>query len=89
MVLRYGGPASQKVTTTYSRDWHHYLASTKNYIIVTVDPRGTGAKGRKFRMPIRNRLGTLEAMDTVNAAKHYASLPYIDEERIGIWGWVS
>lgn len=65
----YGGPGSQKVATAYSRDWHHYLCTTHNYVIVTVDPRGTGMKGRAFRMPIRNRLGELEALDVVNAAR--------------------
>ena len=84
---RYGGPASQKVSTTYTRDWHHYLATTHNYLIITVDPRGTGFKGRKFRMGVRGRLGMLEARDTVEAAKVYAELPYVDEGRLAVWGW--
>lgn len=74
--------------TTFQRDWHHFLCTSLNYVIIFVDPRGTGLKGRQFRMPVRDRLGLLEAADTVEATRHYAALPYIDEKRVGIWGWV-
>ncbi|KAL8279638.1 hypothetical protein RQP46_007951 [Phenoliferia psychrophenolica] len=87
LVSVYGGPASQKVQTTFQRDWHHFLCTSLNYVIIFVDPRGTGYKGRKFRMPVRDRLGSLEAEDTVEATRHYTALPYIDEKRVGIWGW--
>ncbi|KAI5475344.1 hypothetical protein MNV49_001613 [Pseudohyphozyma bogoriensis] len=83
----YGGPNSQKVQTVFARDWHHFLCTSMNYIIVFVDPRGTGFKGREFRMPVRNRLGILEANDTIAVARHYAAQDYIDEKRVGIWGW--
>lgn len=66
---RYGGPASQKVSTTYFRDWHSFLCTSLNYVVVMVDPRGTGYKGRDFRMPVRDRLGALEANDTVAAGR--------------------
>lgn len=84
----YGGPASQLVNVGYTRDYHHYLCTSLNYIVVTVDPRGTGFKGRDFRTPVRERLGELEALDVVNAARVYAALPYVDEDRVGVWGWV-
>ncbi|KAM0756671.1 hypothetical protein T439DRAFT_321362 [Meredithblackwellia eburnea MCA 4105] len=87
LISVYGGPASQKVQTLYQRDWHYFLVTSLNYIVVFVDPRGTGYKGRSFRMPIRDRLGALEARDTVEAARHYSNLPYVDERRVGIWGW--
>lgn len=77
------------VTTQWSRDWHHYLVTSLGYVVVKVDPRGTGYKGRKFRVPVSGRLGQLEAHDVVEAARHYVDLPYIDEKRVGVWGWVS
>ncbi|KAK4701884.1 dipeptidyl aminopeptidase B, partial [Phenoliferia sp. Uapishka_3] len=87
LVSVYGGPNSQKVQTTFQRDWHHFLCTSLNYVIIFVDPRGTGAKGRKFRMPVRDRLGVFEAEDVTEATRHYIALPYIDEKRVGIWGW--
>ena len=50
----YGGPRSQLVDLKFNHDWHHYLACGLKYVIVTVDGRGTGFKGRKLRNPVRN-----------------------------------
>lgn len=65
----YGGPFSQLVTTRWERDWHHYLACSLKYVVVVVDGRGTGWKGRKLRNPVRNNLGFWETRDQINAAK--------------------
>ncbi|KAG8844098.1 hypothetical protein FRB91_002870 [Serendipita sp. 411] len=83
----YGGPASQMVSLQWDRDWHHYLACSMKYIVVVVDGRGTGFKGRKLRNPVRNNLGEHEVQDQINAAKHWKSKRYVDSRRIGIWGW--
>ncbi|KAI6006661.1 dipeptidyl aminopeptidase [Pisolithus orientalis] len=83
----YGGPESQKVDVNYKRDWHDYLVCTLQYIVVIVDGRGTGYKGRQLRNPVRNNLGFWETRDQINAARIWASKPYVDPKRIGIWGW--
>ncbi len=84
----YGGPGSQMVSQRFERDWHHYLAAEKKVIVVTVDGRGTGYKGRAFRDPITDNLGYYEVIDQVNAAKEWGRRRYVDNKRIGIWGWV-
>ena len=76
------------VSTKWERDWHNYLVCSLKYIVVIVDGRGTGFKGRKLRNPIRGNLGQHEVQDQVNAAKHWKSKRYVDPRRIGIWGWV-
>ncbi|ORX53155.1 hypothetical protein DM01DRAFT_1051770 [Hesseltinella vesiculosa] len=83
----YGGPNSQSVTHEFQLDWHTFLSSKLQYIVVTVDGRGTGNRGRDFRMDVRGRLGTLEAVDQLNAARHWSQLKYVDASRISIWGW--
>ncbi|KAG0144563.1 hypothetical protein CROQUDRAFT_659902 [Cronartium quercuum f. sp. fusiforme G11] len=83
----YGGPSSQVVNMKYSIDWHHFLVSSLQYIIVFVDGRGTGYKGRKYRVSVRNQLGNVEAEDVATAARFYAGLKFVDEARIGVWGW--
>ncbi|KAI5120961.1 hypothetical protein M0805_001665 [Coniferiporia weirii] len=83
----YGGPYSQMVHTRFERDWHAYLACTLKYIIVVVDGRGTGFKGRGLRNPIRGDLGYWETQDQIEAARIWASKKYVDPKRIGIWGW--
>ena len=67
--LRYGGPNSQIVDLTFHRDWHHYLASSLQYIVVIVDGRGTGFKGRKLRNTVKGNLGFFETIDQIAAAK--------------------
>ncbi|KAJ9106205.1 hypothetical protein QFC21_001349 [Naganishia friedmannii] len=83
----YGGPNSQSADVRFRRDWHHYLACEKKIIVLTVDGRGTGLKGRKFRNVIRDDLGRYEVIDQVNAAREWAQKRYVDIKRIGIWGW--
>lgn len=53
----------------FVRDWHDYLACGLQYIVVTVDGRGTGFKGRKLRNPVKDNLGYWETVDQINAAR--------------------
>ncbi|KAF7303130.1 hypothetical protein MKEN_01276700 [Mycena kentingensis (nom. inval.)] len=84
----YGGPFSQMVDLSFNRgDWHEYLACGHSYVVVTVDGRGTGFKGRKLRNPVKGNLGFWETKDQVAAARIWAAKDYVDPKRIGIWGW--
>ncbi|GAA5863444.1 hypothetical protein JCM3774_005292 [Rhodotorula dairenensis] len=83
----YGGPNSQIVTSKYQRDFQHYLATSLDYIIVRIDPRGTGYNGRKFRSTVRGRLGEIETGDVTEVARRWAEKAYVDEKRVGVWGW--
>ncbi len=84
----YGGPGSQTVTNSWDRDmaWWQLLAQ-KGYIIVSVDNRGTGARGKDFRQVTYEQLGKYEVLDQIEAAKYLGKQKYIDPERIGIFGW--
>ncbi|RKP04481.1 dipeptidyl peptidase IV N-terminal region-domain-containing protein, partial [Thamnocephalis sphaerospora] len=85
----YGGPGAQLVTRDYRYGFEAAVASDpqQQMISVTVDGRGTGFKGRPFRVVVRKRLGQLEAIDQINAARHWSTLPYVDPSRLVIWGW--
>ncbi|PWW77996.1 hypothetical protein C7212DRAFT_276806 [Tuber magnatum] len=87
----YGGPGSQRTEKTFRQtvDFRAYLGSDPEleYIVVCVDNRGTGYKGRKFRTMVAGQLGKLEAEDQVWAAREYAKRHYVDAEKIAIWGW--
>ncbi len=52
-----------------------------------VDGRGTGGRSSEFREIVYRRLGHYETVDQLAAARHAASLPYVDASRIGIYGW--
>jgi dipeptidyl-peptidase-4 len=89
LMYVYGGPGSQNVTNSWGgiRDfWHHHLAS-EGYIVVCVDNRGTGARGRDFKHLTYANLGKIETEDQIAGAKYLGTLPFVDKSRIGIWGW--
>ncbi|KIY67818.1 dipeptidyl aminopeptidase [Cylindrobasidium torrendii FP15055 ss-10] len=83
----YGGPNSQTVNQRFSREWEHYLACSLEYVIVSIDGRGTAAGGRGLRSVVKDNLGWYEVIDQVAAAREWASRDYVDPQRIGVWGW--
>ncbi|OTB10080.1 hypothetical protein K445DRAFT_323385 [Daldinia sp. EC12] len=87
----YGGPGSQEVLKSFeSIGWNAYISSDPEleYIQYTVDNRGTGYKGRKFRALVASHLGEFEAADQIWAAQELASRnSFIDAEKVGIFGW--
>ena len=88
LMTQYSGPNSQSVTDSWGRGigWNEYLVQ-EGFIVVCVDPRGTGARGEDFRKVTYQQLGKYESDDQVSAARYLASLPYVDGENIAIWGW--
>ncbi|CAR29745.1 hypothetical protein ZYGR_0AD04290 [Zygosaccharomyces rouxii] len=83
----YGGPNSQQVLQTYSVSFLEVFASQLNAIIVIVDGRGTGFKGKEFRSVVRDKLGDYEAQDQIAAAALYSSKHYVDANKISLFGW--
>jgi dipeptidyl-peptidase-4 len=86
LMDQYSGPNSQEVLDRWGIGFNEYIAQ-KGYIVVCVDPRGTGGRGEAFRKVTYLQLGKYETIDQIEAAKYAASLPYVDASRIGIWGW--
>ena len=87
LMYVYGGPGSQRVINNWNNNlWHHFLTQ-QGYIVVCVDNRGTGGKGRDFQHVTYKQLGRYESEDQIASAKYLARLPFIDKNRIGIWGW--
>jgi dipeptidyl-peptidase-4 len=88
-LYQYSGPGSQSVTNRWlgTRDFWHLMMAEKGYIIACVDGRGTGFKGRAFKKMTYKELGKYEIADQIEAAKELGKRKYIDDKRIGIWGW--
>ena len=90
LLYVYGGPGAQTVTDQWggARElWHRYLAATHDLVIASVDNRGTGGRGKAFQSAPYKQLGLLEARDQIAAAQHLADSSFVDEDRVGIWGW--
>ncbi len=88
-MYQYSGPGSQSVSNRWGggNDYWHQMLAQEGYIIVCVDGRGTGLKGRDFKKVTQLELGKYEVEDQITIAKTMGELPYIDKDRIGIWGW--
>jgi len=89
LMYVYGGPGSQTVENQWGGTnyvWFQMLAQ-QGYIVVSVDNRGTGARGRDFRTVTYKQLGKVETDDQMSAAKWLGQQPYVDKGRIGIFGW--
>lgn len=87
----YGGPNSQSVSKSFrAPGWTTYISSEPElqFITYTVDNRGTGFKGRKFRSVVTKRLGDFETQDQIWAARELISRdPFINPNKVGMWGW--
>nr|WP_293304402.1 prolyl oligopeptidase family serine peptidase [Allomuricauda sp.] len=89
IMFQYSGPGSQQVANSWlgSNDYWHEMLASEGYIVVCVDGRGTGYKGRDFKKVTYLNLVKYETEDQIAAAKKLSELPYVDENRTGIWGW--
>ena len=89
LMYFYGGPGSQTVRDEWGYSqyfWFQYLAQN-GIIVVSVDNRGTGARGEEFKKMTYKQLGKYETIDQIASAKHFGSLPYIDKDKIAVFGW--
>ncbi len=88
-MTQYSGPGSQSVSNSWNstNDYWYQMLAQEGYIVVCIDGRGTGFKGAAFKKTTQNDLGKYEVEDQIQAARQLGELPYIDAERIGIWGW--
>ena len=86
LMIQYSGPDSQEAADRWSGDWEYWLV-TQGYVVACVDGRGTAARGEAFRKATYGKLGVLEAQDQIAAANYLGTLPFVDKNRIGIWGW--
>lgn len=90
MMNCYGGPGSQQVENSYkgAQDLAFYqMLAQHGYISVCVDGRGTATRGDEFKKIIYQQMGKYEAIDQIATANWLKKQPYVDPDRIGIWGW--
>ena len=89
LMFQYSGPGSQQVSNRWGDSrtlWHKDLAN-QGYIVACVDGRGTGFKGSEFKKMTYLNLVKYESLDQIAVAKTLGQLPFVDNKRIGIWGW--
>jgi dipeptidyl-peptidase 4 len=89
LIYCYGGPGSHHVKNAWHNPrtlWHSMLVN-KGYLVLLLDPRGAADRGAAWKHSVYKHLGNYEIQDHVDAAMWAGGLPYVDQDRIGIWGW--
>ncbi len=84
----YGGPHSQLVQNQWdgSRRLFFEFLAQRGFVVLWLDNRGTAGRGRDFERAVERRLGAVELADQLVGARHLAALPYVDPERIAVYG---
>jgi dipeptidyl-peptidase 4 len=89
VVYVYGGPHEQLVRDRWggrNAMFHSFLAS-QGILVFTLDNRGSAGRGRAFERALLGRLGKVELEDQLAGVAWLKSQPFVDPDRIGIWGW--
>ncbi len=89
LMFVYGGPGNQQVTDQWrgANYWWFQMLAQQGYVVACVDNRGTGGRGEEFKKMTYKQLGHYEVLDQIETAKHLGTLPFVDADRIGIFGW--
>ena len=90
LVYVYGGPHAQLVTNSWlggSSLWMPAFATAENYIVFTLDNRGSANRGFAFESIIHRNLGDAEIEDQLTGIDYLKSLDFVDSSRIALNGW--
>lgn len=87
----YGEPFASTVADAFGNHENFLYAGNMKqdgYIQAAVDHRGSPSlKGASWRKSIYKKLGQVNIRDMAMAAFHIVQLPYVDKERVAVWGW--
>lgn len=89
VVYVYGGPHAHNVDARWhygSRSWETYMAQ-KGYLLFILDNRGSENRGLEFEQITFRQLGQVEMQDQMQGVAFLKSLPYVDQNRMGVHGW--
>ena len=86
ITIVYGGPHGQRVYNRWSVDLRKVLAH-HGFVVFQIDNRGTGNRGKKFEDVVYRNMGRPEVEDQKIGADWLKSQPFIDPEKMGVYGW--
>jgi len=90
LVYVYGGTHAQLVTNNWlggASMWMTSFATQHEYIVFTIDNRGSANRGFDFESIIHRKAGEAAMEDQIIGIDYLKSLSYINSERIAVHGW--
>jgi len=89
IVYLYNGPNVQLLHNAFPASnnlWYEYMAQ-HGYVVFTMDGRGSSNRGMAFEQATFRHLGEVEMEDQMRGVDYLRSLPYVDQDRMGLHGW--
>lgn len=90
IVYWYGGPHAQMILNSWNGGagdyWFQYMAE-RDYVVFTIDTRGSDNRGKVFEQTIFRKLGEAQMEDLTTAMNYLTSQSFVDKERMGLFGW--
>jgi dipeptidyl-peptidase-4 len=91
VVYVYGGPSAPTVVNAWGRHarlMYHQLLADQGVVVFYVDNRSAAGKSKiDANTIVRQLMGPVEINDLLDGVAWLKSQPYIDDARVGIWGW--
>lgn len=89
IVYIYGGPGSQTVDDNWGNRWlwHSLLAQEGFFVFVFEVKAGMGKSHSLETSVYKQAYGMQNVRDILAGVRWIKQMPYIDSERLGIWGW--
>ena len=63
-----------------------YMANEMKYVLVDIDLRASAGYGGEFQTGYYKKMGIIDSEECVSCAEYLRTPPYVDGDRIGIWG---
>ena len=79
----YAGPATNGAREVFSAP---NPITEYGFLVVTLDTRSAAGRGKRALDAIYEKLGEVEIDDLAAASRHLAKLPFVDGQRVGIYG---
>ncbi|KAL4616633.1 inactive dipeptidyl peptidase 10-like [Arapaima gigas] len=79
-------PGRQAVSDWFQLEWDSVLVSSDRVITARLDGRGAPCQGQRVLQAVHRHLGTAEMHDHTEALQSLMKLPYIDADRVGVYG---
>jgi len=83
LVSVYAGPATNGARETFTLP---HVLTEFGFLVVTLDARSAGGRGKRFLDAIYQKLGQVEIDDLAAGVKALRERPYVDGDRVGIFG---
>jgi dipeptidyl-peptidase-4 len=89
VVYVYGGPHAQMVNNEWlgGATLFEYYMAQQGFIMFTMDNRGSEGRGFEFESVIHRQLGQNEMADQLKGVDYLKTLPYVDANKMGVYGW--